>query len=72
MTPLGAGALVRAGPVGSLGRVASVHSSISGADRGRPQRAIDVRVLDGIDLRSLPDRSLDVGARGTPDARWRG
>jgi hypothetical protein len=39
-----------------------VHSSTSGSDRGQPQRAIDVRVLDGIDLRLLPDRGLDISA----------
>jgi len=57
-----AGALARAGLLGSLDQVAAVHSSISGADRGHPQRAIDVRVLDGIDLRLLPDRGLDISA----------
>ncbi len=40
--------------------IASAVASVSGADRGRPQRAIDVRVLGGIDLRLLPDRGLDI------------
>jgi hypothetical protein len=62
MSPLSAGALVRAGLLGSLDQVASARSSLSGADRGHPQRAIDVRVLGGIDLRLLPDRGLDIGA----------
>jgi hypothetical protein len=57
-----AGALARSGLLGSLDQVASVHSATSGADRGQPQRAIDVRVLDGIDLRLLPDRGLDISA----------
>jgi hypothetical protein len=62
MTALRAGALVRAGLLGSLDQVAAVRSSTAGADRGHPQRAIDVRVLDGIDLRLLPDRGLDLSA----------
>jgi hypothetical protein len=57
-----AGALARGRLLGSLDQVASVHSSTSGSDRGQPQRAIDVRVLDGIDLRLLPDRGLDISA----------
>jgi hypothetical protein len=57
-----AGALFREGRLGSLDQVAAVHSSTSGADRGHPQRAIEVRVLDGIDLRLLPDRGLDISA----------
>jgi hypothetical protein len=62
MSGLPAGALARAGLLGSLDQVAAVRSSVSGADRGHPQRAIDVRVLDGIDLRLLPDRGLDISA----------
>jgi hypothetical protein len=62
MTPLPAGALARAGLLGSLDQVASARTSRSGADRGHPQRAVDVRVLDGIDLRLLPDRGLDIAA----------
>lgn len=48
----------------------AVHSVVSeGPAAGC--RAIDVRALDGIDLRVLPDRGLDVGAawfRGVPIA----
>lgn len=62
MTPIAAGALARAGLLGSLDQVASARSSLTGADRGHPQRAIDVRVLDGIDVRLLPDRGLDIAA----------
>ena len=62
MSRLPAGALARAGLLGSLDQVASARSSVSGADRGHPQRAVDVRVLDGIDLRLLPDRGLDIAA----------
>jgi Domain of unknown function (DUF4432) len=62
MSPLPAGALYRAGLLGSLDQVASARSSRSGGDRGHPQRAVDVRVLDGIDLRLLPDRGLDIAS----------
>jgi hypothetical protein len=65
----GAGDLADAGLLGSPDQVASVRASTTGADRGHPQRALDLRVLDGVDLRLLPDRGLDVSAawfRGLP------
>lgn len=60
MSRLPAGRLAREGLLGSLDQVASARTSVSGADRGHLQRAIDVRVLGGIDLRLLPDRGLDI------------
>lgn len=46
----------------------AVESVVTGGSAGGA-RALDVRVWDGIDLRLLPDRGLDIGAawfRGTP------
>ena len=54
--------LAEAGLLGSLDQVAVARASVSGADRGHPQRALDLRVLGGVDLRLLPDRGLDLGA----------
>jgi hypothetical protein len=47
----------------------AVTSVVDGEGTAASWRAVDVRVWDGIDLRLLPDRGLDVGAawfRGTP------
>jgi Domain of unknown function (DUF4432) len=46
----------------------AVESVVAGGSAGG-SRAIDLRVWDGIDIRLLPDRGLDIGAawfRGTP------
>jgi hypothetical protein len=58
--PPTAGALGDAGLLGCPDQVASARASVSGADRGHPQRALDLRVYDGLDLRLLPDRGLDI------------
>ncbi len=55
-----AGELADAGLLGSLDQVAVARASTTGADRGHPQRALDLRVLDGLHLRLLPDRGLDI------------
>lgn len=50
-------------------QVVSAVSSVVAEGPAAGARAIDVRVWDGIDLRLLPDRGLDIGAawfRGTP------
>lgn len=50
-------------------QLASVVESTVSSGAAAGCRAIDVRVWDGIDLRLLPDRGLDIGAawfRGTP------
>ncbi|MEP6631506.1 MAG: DUF4432 family protein [Lapillicoccus sp.] len=65
----GAARLVADGLVGHADQVAVARASVSGADRGQPQRALDLDVLGGLSLRLRPDRGLDVGAvwwRGTP------
>lgn len=66
-------ALVDSGTVSSIDQLATVYTSVSGSDLGHPQRAIDIRVIGGIDLRLLPDRGLDISGAwylGTPLA-WR-
>ena len=51
-------------------QLATAVESVVGGDGGAAgSRAVDLRVWDGIDLRLLPDRGLDIGAawfRGTP------
>jgi hypothetical protein len=50
-------------------QLASAVASVVAEGPAAGARAIDIRVWDGIDLRLLPDRGLDVGAawfRGTP------
>ena len=66
-------ALVDSGIVSSVDQLATAYTSTSGSDRGHPQRAIDIRVIGGVDLRVLPDRGLDISGawyRGLPLA-WR-
>jgi hypothetical protein len=64
----GGGAL----PADLLGNRAQVASAVPSVVADGPAagcRALDLRVHDGIDLRLLPDRALDVGAawyRGAP------
>jgi hypothetical protein len=59
-------------PAAKLANADQVATAVSStvADGGAiGARAVDVRVWDGIDLRLLPDRGLDIGAawfRGTP------
>lgn len=68
-TRLGAARLVREGLVGHPDQVAVARQSVSGQDRGHPQRAVDLEVLGGLSARLRPDRGLDVGAvwwRGIP------
>jgi Domain of unknown function (DUF4432) len=55
-----AGPIQDAGMVGSPDQLASARVSVSGGDRGHPQRAVDLRVYDGLDVRVLPDRGLDL------------
>jgi hypothetical protein len=53
----------------SLDQIASATASRVSDGPATGCRALDLRVRDGIDLRLLPDRGLDVGAawyRGTP------
>jgi hypothetical protein len=55
--------------LGSPEQVASATSSVVAAGPAAGCRAIDLRVLGGIDVRVLPDRGLDLGAawyRGVP------
>ena len=50
-------------------QLATAVTSVVSEGPAAGARAVDVRVWDGIDLRLLPDRGLDVGAawfRGTP------
>lgn len=50
-------------------QLATVHQSVVADGPAAGCRAIDVRVMDGIDVRVLPDRGCDVGAawsRGVP------
>ena len=50
-------------------QLASVVESVAGSGSAAGSRAVDIRVWNGIDLRLLPDRGLDIGAawfRGTP------
>lgn len=60
MTAEPAGPILDAGMVGSPDQLASARASVSGADRGHPQRALDLRVYGGLDIRLLPDRGLDI------------
>lgn len=57
-----ASAMVTAGLVGSADQLAAARESVSGLDRGHPQRALDLQVAGGISARLLPDRGLDLGA----------
>jgi hypothetical protein len=55
--------------LGNPDQVASAVPSVVADGPAAGCRALDLRVQDGIDLRLLPDRALDVGAawyRGTP------
>ncbi|HEY6762396.1 MAG TPA: DUF4432 family protein [Baekduia sp.] len=55
--------------LGSPEQVASAVSSVVAEGPAAGCRAIDLRVLNGVDLRVLPDRGLDLGAawyRGVP------
>lgn len=63
----GAAGLVAEGLVGHADQVAVARASVSGADRGHPQRALDLDVLGGLSVHLRPDRGLDVAA-----AWWRG
>jgi hypothetical protein len=50
-------------------QLASAVASVVAEGPAAGARAIDIRVWDGIDIRLLPDRGLDIGAawfRGTP------
>ena len=50
-------------------QLATAVASVVAEGAAPGARAVDVRVWDGIDLRLLPDRGLDVGAAwfgGTP------
>ncbi len=50
-------------------QLASAVESLVSTGAAAGSRAVDLRVWDGIDLRLLPDRGLDIGAawfRGTP------
>jgi len=50
-------------------QIATAVESTVGSGDAAGSRAIDMRVWDGIDVRLLPDRGLDIGAawfRGTP------
>jgi hypothetical protein len=60
VTAESAGPILDAGMVGSPDQLASARLSLSGADSGHPQRALDLRVYGGLDLRLLPDRGLDM------------
>lgn len=53
----------------NLDQIATVVSSVVSEGRAAGMRAVDARVWDGIDMRLLPDRGLDIGAawfRGVP------
>lgn len=54
--------LVAAGLVGHADQVAVARESVSGHDRGHPQRAVDLEVMRGLSVRLLPDRGLDVAS----------
>ncbi len=58
----GAAELLAVGMVGNADQLACARESVTGLDRGQPQRAIDLQVTGGLSLRLLPDRGLDVGA----------
>lgn len=60
--PASAVALLAAGLVGHADQVAVARESVSGQDRGHPQRALDLDVMGGLSVRLLPDRGLDVTA----------
>lgn len=65
----GAARMLADGLLGHADQVAVARESVSGLDRGQPQRAIDLTVLGGLSVRLLPDRGLDVTAAwwdGTP------
>jgi hypothetical protein len=57
-----AAGLVEAGLVGHPDQLAVARESVSGQERGHPQRAIDLAVMGGLSVRLLPDRGLDVTA----------
>lgn len=54
--------LLADGLLGHADQVAIARESVSGHDRGHPQRAIDLTVLGGLSVRLLPDRGLDITA----------
>lgn len=65
--PPSAAGLWADGLLGDADQVAVARESLSGLDRGQPQRALDLQVLGGLSVRLLPDRGLDVTS-----AWWRG
>lgn len=60
--PRSAARLLADGLVGNPDQLAVARESVSGLDRGHPQRALDLQVLGGLSVRLLPDRGLDVAA----------
>lgn len=54
--------LLADGLLGHPDQVAVARESVSGLERGHPQRAIDLTVLGGLSVRLLPDRGLDISA----------
>ena len=61
--------MIPAARLANVDQLATAVESVVGSGAAAGARAVDVRVWDGIDLRLLPDRGLDIGAawfRGTP------
>lgn len=61
--------MIPAAKLANADQLATAVESVVGGGAAAGFRAVDLRVWDGIDLRLLPDRGLDIGAawfRGTP------
>ena len=61
--------MIPAAKLANPDQIATAVVSIVADGAAAGSRAVDIRVWDGIDLRLLPDRGLDIGAawfRGTP------
>ncbi len=61
--------MISADKLSHADQIATAVESIVSTGDSAGSRAIDLRVWDGIDVRLLPDRGLDIGAawfRGTP------
>ena len=61
--------MLPAAKLANADQVATAVESVVSSGAAAGSRAVDLRVWDGIDLRLLPDRGLDIGAawfRGTP------
>lgn len=61
--------MIEAARLANVDQLATAVESVVAGGAAAGARAVDVRVWDGIDLRLLPDRGLDIGAawfHGTP------